>query len=101
MVFAFSFVGDAINVGGTDFIIKDLEVGGEAACFDVVHYVVVRGALVWISLGFEGLNDDSGGANVMCQHDVAVAAARFDSEAPHIVGEDGVQCSSVDVELVR
>ena len=64
------------------------------------HDGVVHGDLVCIGLGFEGLNDDSVGSNVMCQHDVAVAAAQFDWEAPHIVSEDGIQCSGVDVELV-
>ena len=46
------------------------------------------------------MNDDSVGSNMMCQHDVVVAAARFDWDATHIVLEDGIQCSGVDVELV-
>ena len=100
LAFAFPFVGDAVYVGGTGLIIKDVEVDGEAACFHAFHDGVVRGDLVCIGLGFEWLNDDSVGTNVMCQHDVAVASARFDWEAPHIVSEDGVQCSSVDAELV-
>ena len=64
------------------------------------HDGVVRGDLVCIGLGFEGLNDDSVGSNVMCQHDAAVSAARFEWEAPHIISEDCIQCSGVDVELV-
>ena len=100
LVVAFSFVGDAVNVGGTGFIMKDVEFDREAASLHALHDGVVCRDSVCIGLGFEGLNDDSVGAHVMCQHDVAVASARFDWEAPHAVGEDGVQCSSVDVELV-
>ena len=99
-MFAFPFVGDAVNVGGTGFIIDDVEVDREAAFFHAVHDGVERRDLVCIGLGFEGLNDDGVGAHMMCQHDVAVAAAIFDWGAPHVVSEDGVQCSSVDVELV-
>ena len=65
MEFAFPFVGDAVDVGGTGLIIKDVEVGGEATCFHAVHDVVVRGDLVCIGLGLEGLNDGSVGAHVM------------------------------------
>ena len=68
-------------------------------CFHAFHDGLVHRDLVCIGLGFEGLNEDSAGSNMMCQHDVAVAAARFDWEAPHIVREDGIQCSGVDVEL--
>ena len=31
LVFAFPFVGDAVDVGGTGLIVKDVEVNGEAA----------------------------------------------------------------------
>ena len=96
----FPFVGDAVNVGGTGLIIKDMEVDGEDTCLHAFHDDVVRGDLVCLGLGFEGLNDDRVGSNMMCQHDVAVAAAQFDWESPHIVREDGIQCSGVDVELV-
>ena len=64
LVVTFPFVGDAVNVGGTGLIIKDMEVDGEAACFHAFHDGVVRGDLVCIGLGFEGLNHDSVGANV-------------------------------------
>ena len=77
LVFAFSFVGDAVDVGGTGLIIQDVEVEREATCLHAFHDGIVRGYSVCIGLGFEGLNHDSVGANVMCQHDVAVATARF------------------------
>ncbi len=101
LVFAFPFVGDAVNVGGTGFIIKYLEIDGESTCFHALHSGVIRGDLVCIGLGFEGLNHDSVGANVMCQHEVAVASAGFNWEVPHIFSEDGVHCSGVDVDFVR
>ena len=100
LVFAFTFGGDAVDVGGTGFIIKDVEVEGEAACLHAFHDGIVRRDLVCIGLGFEGLNEDSVGSNMMCQYDVAVAAARFNWEVSHIVSEDGIQCSGVDVELI-
>ena len=96
----FLFVGDAVDVGGTGLIIKDMEFDGETACFHAFHDGVIRRDSVCIGLGFEGLKEDSVGSNIMCQHDVAVADARFYWEAPHIVREDGIQCSGVDVELV-
>ena len=101
MVFTFLFVGDAVNLGGTGLIIKDMEVDGESVCLHAFHDGIVRGDLVCIGLGFEGLNHDSVGANVICQHDVDVATARFNWEAPHIVSEDGVHCPGVDVELIE
>ena len=75
LVFTFPFVGDAVDVGGTSLIIKDMEVDGKAVCLHVFHDGVVCRDLVCIGLRFEGLNDDSTGTNVMCQHDVAVSAA--------------------------
>ena len=101
LVFACPLVSDAVDVGGNGFIIKDVEVDRESACLHAFHDGVVRRDLVCIGLGFEGLNHDSVGANGMCQHDVAVATARFNWEAPHIVSEDGVHCSGVDVDFVR
>ena len=73
LVFAFPLVSDAVNVGGTGFIIKDMEVDGESACLHALHDGLIRGDPVCIGLGFEGLNDDSVGSNVVCQHDVAVS----------------------------
>ena len=101
LVFAFPLVSDAVNVCSTSFIIKDVEVDGESACLHAFHDGVVRGDSVCIGLGFEGLNHDSAGANVMCQHDVAVDTKRFNWEAPHIASEDGVHCSGVDVDFVK
>ena len=100
-MFAFPLVSDSVDVGGFGFIIKDMEVDGESVCLHAFHDGIVRGDLVCIGLGFEGLNHDSVVANVMCQYDVAVATARFNWEAPHIVSEDGIHCSGVDVDFVR
>ena len=100
-MFAFPLVSDAVNVGGSGFIIKDMEVVGESARLHAFHDGVVSGDSVCIGLGFEGLNHDSVGTNVMCHYDVAVPTARFNWEAPHIVSEDGIHCSGVDVDLVR
>ena len=55
LVFAFPFVGDAVDVGGTGLIIKDMEVDGEAACLHAFHDGIICGDLVCIGLGFEGL----------------------------------------------
>ena len=77
LVFAFPLAGDAVDVGGTGLIIQDVEVDREAACLHAFHDGVVRRDLVCIGLIFEGLNDDCVCSNVMCQHDVAVSAARF------------------------
>ena len=96
----FQFVGDAVNVGGTCLIIKDMEVDGEAACLHAFHDGVVRKDLVCIGLGFEGFNDGCVGSHMMCKHDVTVSAVQFDWKLSHVVGEDCVHCSSVYVELV-
>ena len=66
MVFAFPFVDDAVHVGGTGFIIKDMEVDGEAACLHAFHDGVVRGDLVCIALGFEWLKEDCVSTYMMC-----------------------------------
>ena len=99
-MFAFPLFGDAVNVGGTGFIIKYLEVGRESACLHAFHDGVVCGDLVCIGLGFEGFNEDCVGPHVMCKHDVTVSAAQFDWNSSHVVGEDCAHYSSVDVELV-
>ena len=66
LVVTFPFVGDAADVGGTGLIIKDMEVDGEAGCFHAFHDGVVRRDSMCIGLGFEGLNEDSVGSNMMC-----------------------------------
>ena len=53
-----------------------------------------------IGIVFEGFNKDCVGPHVMCEHDVTVSAARFDWKLSHVVGEDCVHCSSLDVDLV-
>ena len=54
LVFSFPFVGDAVNVGGTGFIIKDVKIDGEAACLHAFHDGVVRGDSVCIGLDLKG-----------------------------------------------
>ena len=50
LVFAFPLVSDAVDVGGTGFIIKDVEVDGESACLHEFHDGVVRRDLVCIGV---------------------------------------------------
>ena len=100
LVFSFPLVGDAVNVGGTGFIIKYLEVDRESVCLHAFHDGVVCRDLVCISLEFERFNDDCVGSHVMCKHDVTISAAQFNWKLSHVVSEDCVHCSSVDVELV-
>ena len=82
LVVAFPLINDAVNVGGTGFIIKYLEVNGESACLHAFHDGVVCGDLVCIGLGFERFNDDCVGSHVMCEHDVTVSTARFAGNRP-------------------
>ena len=47
----------------------------------------------------EGLHQDGVGVNVIRQHDVVIAAAGADGEAPHVVGEELADGFGPDVKF--
>ena len=51
---AFPLVGDAVNIGGTGFIIKYLDVSGESACLHAFHDGIVCGGWCVSALDLKG-----------------------------------------------
>ena len=78
--------GDGKILGGSDLVVKHLDVDGVAPELEAMHDAVVGYDTVAVVLGLEGFYEDHVAVGVVCPHDVVVAAARADTEASHVVG---------------
>ncbi len=82
------FEGDCFFIGGTGFVIQDLEIKGEPLCRQMRHNGVISCNAVAVALGFEGLLEDEVAIGVEGNHDGLVARACSDGEAASVVGEE-------------
>jgi hypothetical protein len=82
------FEGDCFFIGGTGFVIQDLEINGEPPGRQMRHNGVIRCNAVAVALGFEGLLENEVAVSVEANHDVLVARACSDGEASSVVGEE-------------
>ena len=78
--------GDGKILGGSDLVVKHLDVDGVAPELEAMHDAVVGYDTVAVVLGLEGFYEDHVAVGVVCQNDVVVAAARADGESAHVVG---------------
>ena len=71
-----------------------------AAILEPRHDAVVHRNVVSVVPGMEGFDHNGIGINVVCQHNVVVAAAGADGEAAHVVCEELAHGLTDDVEFL-
>jgi hypothetical protein len=82
LMFEFPYFCDGLDVGRTRFIVKDLQVNLNAACFETYHDgIVCRDAMV-VHFGLDGLHQDDIYRIVIREHNVLVTAHCTDWEVP-------------------
>ncbi len=82
------FESDCFFIGGTGFVIQDLEINGEPPGHLTHHNGVISCNAVVVALGFDGLLEDKVPASMEVNYDVLVAGAYPDGEAARVVGEE-------------
>ncbi len=97
----FPFEGDCFFIGGTGFVIQDLEINGEPPGRQTCHNGIISCNAVAVTFGFEGLLEDEVLAiSVEGNHDVLVAGACSDGEAARVIGEELAEWFCGDKDLV-
>ncbi len=81
------FEGDCFFLGGTGFVIQDLEINREPSGCQMRHDGVIHCAAVVVALGFEGLLENEVAIGKEGNHDILFAGACSDRKAASVVGE--------------
>jgi hypothetical protein len=94
------FEGDCFFIGGTGFVIQDLEINREPSCRQTHHNGVISCDAVAVALGFEGLLEDEVAISMEGNHDLLVAGACSDGEAARVVTVELAEWFSENKDLV-
>ena len=82
------FVFDAVDVGGTGFVVQDLQINSKIACLELGHDCVVCWNAMGVSFCLEWLDQNDVCLLVECKHDVLVATHCSDGETAHVISEE-------------